>query len=99
MKIGDGVMAGQGDVYGLNTPRRVRRAVRWRKVSTAKETSQDKQHKDALKRLSVDIDGELLFKFRQITLGQRTTIREEITRFVEDYVEQYEEERPTNGDF
>lgn len=92
-------MAGQEDVYGLIAPRRTRRAVRWRKVSTAKDTSQDKQHKDALKRLSVDIDGELLFKFRQITLGQRTTIREEITRFVEDYVEQYEEERPTNGDF
>ncbi|WP_197462027.1 hypothetical protein [Corynebacterium stationis] len=53
------------------------------------DTSQAEQNKDALKRLSVDIDGELLFKFRQLTLSRRTTIREEVTKFVEEYVDRY----------
>lgn len=90
-------MTRQEDTYGQNAARRTRKSVRWTKVSTAQSTSENSQDKDSLKRLSVDIDGELLFKFRQITFSQHTTIREEVTRFVENYVAQHEENTPQDG--
>lgn len=84
-----GIWISGDDEMDQGVPRRTRKSVRWRKVSSVEATSQAEQNKDALKRLSVDIDGELLFKFRQLTLSRRTTIREEVTKFVEEYVDRY----------
>jgi len=78
------------DLASQAAPRKPRNAEKKQPTVNVKNAFQNKQSKDLLKRLSVDIDGELLFKFRQITLSQRTTIREEVTKFIEDYVESYE---------
>lgn len=83
-------MTSKEDLAAQAAPRKPRATAKKKTVTSVKDAFQNQQSKDLLKRLSVDIDGELLFRFRQITLSQRTTIREEVTKFVEDYVDKYD---------